>query len=86
MREKKFSYEWRRTWPDSANDFTCWEGGFDIGRVRLHNAGSAQFWMWYMGDDRPGRLLSANGRTDTRDDACHALEAAFDMAVAGMEG
>lgn len=77
-RERKFKYEWRRTWPDSVDDFSCWEGGYCVGRVTLRTTGPLKAWTWSMGDDRPGRIWSANGSALTRDEACHALEAAFD--------
>ena len=81
-RQRKFRYDWTRTDPGSVDDFCCWESEHNIGRVRLHASSGSPLWVWAMGDDRPGRIWAANGSCDSRDAACHALEAAFDQAVA----
>jgi len=82
MRERKFKYDWTRAREGKPDDYICWEGGYDIGRVMLHTSGGAALWIWHMGDDRPGRIWAASGSSDDRDAACHALEAAFDNKLA----
>lgn len=77
MRERKFRHLWQRTWADAADDFTAWDGDRNIGRVRLHNAGSARFWRWHFGVDEVDAIDSANGSETDRDTACHALEATY---------
>lgn len=82
MRERRFRYQWRRTFEGAADDFTCWANGYCIGRVRLHNAGSAQYWTWFMSiDEADLPIVSINGQCPDRDGACHALEAAYGRAA-----
>jgi hypothetical protein len=82
MKERKFKYEWRRTWEERSHDFKCCDNGQDVGRVYLHH-GAEKRWLWFMTYEREeASPISDNGMKDTRDEACYAVEAAYDAAVA----
>lgn len=81
MTARKFKYEWRRTWEDKPHDFSCSDGNNSFGRVYLHDTGPIKHWAWFMSDEeRDGGPVSANGSCETKDDACRAVEAAYDAA------
>lgn len=51
MTNRQLKYEWRRTWENSKQDFTCWDGDQNIGRVQLHTTGPNRVWTWHMGPE-----------------------------------
>jgi hypothetical protein len=75
-KERQLKYEWRRTWPDKLEDFTGWDGDWQIGRVHRHHLGN---WLWTMYFDAGGPVeVSRNGSNDDKMGACKDVEAAYD--------
>jgi hypothetical protein len=86
MTARKFKYEWRRTWEDKPYDFSVSDGENCFGRVYLHDTGPVQHWAWFMSDESRGEMNSVNGGCDTRDEACRAVEAAYDAGKKSSNG
>src|SRR4051812_28513236 len=81
MVKRKFKYRWARTWADVPEDYLAFDGEVKIGRVHRLNSLSEGGWYWAMNAALEWSGSSA-GTVETRDAACHAVEAAYDALVA----
>ncbi len=78
MEERRFRYDWSRTWEDKPEDYVCNDGEVKVGRVyRINsNTGGGCFWTMYaMVGNRSG---ANSGQVSTRNQACDAVEQAYD--------
>jgi ribosomal protein S5 len=81
MTARRFRYTWFRTWDDRPHDFSAKDGDLPIGRVyRL--AGVGERWKWAMTVRIGNRLGSSGGILGTRDEACDAVESAYEAMKA----
>ena len=87
-REKKFLFEWRRTWGDEKPfDYSAKDGNVNIGRVYKVNGGPEHDqWHWAMhaflplpaeGPKKGAIQGSDDGTADTRDEACRQVEESY---------
>ena len=78
MAERRFRYRWDRTWPDKSEDFIANDGDISIGRVYRITSISTGGWFWTC-NGRIGKYHGSNsGHVLTRDEACEAVEQAWD--------
>jgi hypothetical protein len=85
MPERRFRYVWFHTWADRAHDFSASDGETRIGRVYRMTGGPADSkWRWTMVARLGNRLGNSSGVADSRDEACRAVEAAWEAFKARM--
>lgn len=77
-------YQWRRTWPDVRDQFTCFDGSLKVGHLHYHNTGR---WIWYMncGDGQSVKALQRGLAASPRW-AAKATEDAYDAFRVRIEG
>src|SRR4051794_41005194 len=80
-RERQFKYRWTRTWDDTPEHYTAWDGERSIGIVHRLNSISAGGWYWACNAHLEW-LGSDAGTTETKAEACREVEAAYDALVA----
>ena len=83
MTERRFKFAWSRTWPDRLHDFIAADGERQIGRVYKLPSIEEQ-WKWAMTASIGNRLGSKAGIEDTRDEACDAVEIAYEQMKAAI--
>lgn len=79
----KPKYQWRRTWPDTKDDFTGFDGEWTVGRIYVHHMGN---WLWFAGlSEYPQgpALCRAGGAADTARHAAKAAEDCYDRMLRG---
>ncbi len=80
MTEPRFKFTWSLTLPNREQDFVATDGERQIGRVyRL--AGVDERWKWNM-TAAIGNRLGSTDIADTRDEACDAVESAYEAKKA----
>ena len=81
FRERRFRYTWSRTWPDKAKEYLARDGETSIGRVYQisSNLRAARSGSVRLAGNRSG---ADSGQVDNLDEACHAVEAAYDELMA----
>ena len=81
--QRRFKFAWSRTWADREQDFVAVDGERQIGRVyRL--PGVDERWKWSMTASIGNRLGSTAGSEATRDEACDAVERAYEELKAAI--
>ena len=83
MTERRFKFAWSRTWPDRLQDFSAVDGERQIGRVYKLPSIEEQ-WKWAMTASIGNRPGSTAGIEDTRDEACDAVESAYEAMKAAI--
>lgn len=81
--EYKPRYQWRRTWPDTENHFTGFDGKWTVGRIHAHHTGN---WLWFAGlSECPHgpALCPASGSEATARLAAKAAEDCYDRMLRG---
>ena len=78
MPERRFRYTWSRTWEDKAEDYIAHDSETSIGRVYRINSIATGGWFWTMNGRIGDRMGASSGQVSTRDEACDAVEAAYD--------
>lgn len=77
--EIKLKYRWRKTWPDSENDFLGKDGDETIGRFYLHRAAEGLRWYWHMQWDANGReRVQLSGLCEKPREAAQKIEQNYD--------
>lgn len=63
---------WRNTWEDSDNDYVCYDGDRQVGRVYIHNTGGIinGKWRWF--------FASSSGVAESRREAMLAVENTYE--------
>ena len=83
MTAPRFKFAWSRTWQDQPYDFVARDGDLNIGRV-YRIAGVEERWKWNMTAWLDKHAGSASGIVDSRDEACDAVEAAYEQFRAAV--
>ncbi|NMG39784.1 hypothetical protein GRZ55_11070 [Chelativorans sp. ZYF759] len=83
MSEYQPKYRWRHTGFANEQDFCCWVGERNVGRIYLANEMSEDGWRWSMyahgpDMDRQGRIT--HGYVATPREAARHVEEAWDFA------
>ena len=78
MPQRRFRYTWSRTWDDKPEDYACTDGEVKVGRVYRINSISTGGWFWTMNGRVGNRSGSSHGQVQSRDEACDAVESAYD--------
>ena len=81
MTERQFKYRWARTGNEVAEDYRAFDGESGIGRVHRVVSVSAAGWAWACNAHLEW-FCSDAGTVATKEDACHAVEAAYDALKA----
>ena len=78
--ERRFRYDWSRTFDDKPEDYACTDGEMKVGRVYLLNsiANGGWFWVCYA---MIGNSSGASFGQVTRDEACDLVEQAYLMRL-----
>src|SRR4051812_30622659 len=71
-RERQFKYRWTRTWDDTPEHYTAWDGERSIGIVHRFNSISAGGWYWACNAHLEW-LGSNAGTTETKAEACREV-------------
>ena len=81
-RQPRFRYTWSRTWPDKPEDYVAHYGDAPIGRVYRINSIQEGGWFWTCYALVGNRSGADSGQVANLDEACHAVEAAYDELMA----
>ncbi len=84
QRPRRFRYAWSRTFDDQREDYAARDGDVKIGRVYRINSISTGGWFWTMNGTYANRSGSTSGQVADRDDACDAVEQAWDTMKAAV--
>ena len=76
----KLRYKWRKTWPDSENDFVGFDGDCKIGRFHVTNSSGEEKWVWFLQAEEPDvdrGAVTLNGVADSAREAARQLEESY---------
>ena len=76
--QRRFLYDWSRTWDDKPEDYVCADGLVKVGRVYRISSIAEGGWFWTMYALVGNRSGASSGRVETLDEACHAVEWAYE--------
>jgi hypothetical protein len=81
--QSRLRLEWRRTWPDAAQDFCASANGDTVGRIyrTISSSANTPAWIWACHGFHRGRGLTGSGRAWSKDEAARAVEAAVFAAI-----
>jgi hypothetical protein len=69
MTDRRFLYEWSRTWDDKAEDYVCADGEVKVGRVYRINSIAEGGWFWVCYAFIGNCSGASFGQVSTRDEA-----------------